>query len=104
MVPVNDNRPPETAFHDKTLERPFSTFFYDRFRRDVTLTRVLVEQDCAVTPGDHVEPVIESRVVGKTDTFLKTDDMPRFTDVVGDSTVIVSARRAQIPHQNLEVI
>ena len=29
----------------------------------------LVEQDCAVTSGDRVEPVMESRVVGNTSTF-----------------------------------
>ena len=45
--------------------------YHDRFRRDVTLKRVLVEQDCAVTPGDHVEPVMESRVIGNINTYLK---------------------------------
>ena len=53
---------------------------------------------------DHVKPVMESRVVGKTDTFLETDGMSRFTDVVDDSTMIVIVRRARIPHQNLDVV
>ena len=54
--------------------------------------------------GDYVEPVMECRVVGKTDSFLKTYDMSRFTDVVDESTVIVTVRKTRIPHQNLEVI
>ena len=74
VVATTLKRPPESAFHDHALKSAIGTFFWryhDRFRRDVTLKRVLVEQDCGVTPGDHVEPVMESRVVGNTSTHLK---------------------------------
>ena len=100
-------RPPESVVHDYVLKSPFGTFscrYHDRIRRDVTLWRVLVEQERAVMNDDHVEPVKESRVIGTTDTFLKTDDMSRFGDVADDSTMIVIVRKARIPHQNLEVI
>ena len=90
--------PPGPSWHNLSCK------YQDRYRRDVRLKRVLVEQDWAVIFCDHVEPAMESRVVGKTGTLLTTDDMPRSTDVVGDSTVIVTARRLQIPPQNLEAI
>ena len=52
-VPITDNRPPESAFRGHAFKSPSSMIFskhHDRLRRHVTLTRVLVEQNSAVTP------------------------------------------------------
>ena len=68
------NRPPESVVHDYALKSPFGTFscrYHVRIRHDVTLWRVFAEQERAVMNDDHVEPVMESRVVWQNRHLLE---------------------------------
>ena len=50
----------------------------------------------------NMEPVLRTWVISEASAFLKANDVPWPTDMVGDSARLVTRRRSWVPRENLE--